>query len=83
MEDLKEIKFEIVRRIGCLSDSGRLWRKELNLVAWNEREPKLDIRDWSEDHNRMGKGITLTLDEATQLHEYLETYLGQDREKLR
>ena len=83
MEDLKEIKFEIVRRIGCLSDSGRLWRKELNLVAWNEREPKLDIRDWSEDHTHMGKGITLTLEEAAKLYEYLETYLGQGHENFK
>jgi hypothetical protein len=75
MEEAKEIKFEIIRRYGPLSDGGRGWRKELNLVSWNDREPKLDIRDWAEDHTRMGKGITLTRAEAALLHEYLGSYL--------
>jgi hypothetical protein len=75
MEEAKEIKFEIVRKFGLLSDSGRGWRKELNLVSWNEREPKLDIRDWSEDHERMGKGVTLTRDEGAKLYEYLGSFL--------
>jgi hypothetical protein len=75
MEDAKEIKFEIVRKFGALSENGRGWRKELNIVSWNEREPKLDIRDWDEDHSRMGKGVTLTRDEAAKLYEYLGGYL--------
>jgi hypothetical protein len=75
MEDVKEIKFEIVRKLGLLSESGRGWRKELNVVAWNEREPKLDIREWSEDHSRMGKGVTMTREEAGKLYEYLGLYL--------
>jgi hypothetical protein len=75
MEEAKEIKFEIVRKFGVLSENDRGWRKELNIVAWNEREPKLDIRDWSEDHVRMGKGITMTRDEAVRLHEFLGSYL--------
>ena len=37
MEDVKEIKFEIVRKLGLLSESARGWRKELNIVAWNDR----------------------------------------------
>jgi hypothetical protein len=75
MEETKEIKFEIVKRFGVLSDNGRGWRKELNSVSWNDREPKLDIRDWSEDHVRMGKGVTLSRDEAIKLHEYLGAFL--------
>lgn len=75
MEDAKEIKFEIVRKFGVLYDNGRGWTKELNLVSWNDREPKLDIRDWGEDHRRMGKGVTLTREEATRLYEYLGGYL--------
>jgi hypothetical protein len=77
MDDVKAIKFEIVRKFGALSDGGRAWRKELNMVAWNEREPKLDIREWSEDHSRMGRGITLSHDEAGRLHEYLGSYLSR------
>jgi hypothetical protein len=75
MEAAKEIKFEIVRKIGALSDKSSGWRKELNLVAWNELEPKLDIRDWSEDHTRMSKGVTLTRDEGVKLYEVLASYL--------
>lgn len=75
MEDVKEIKFDIVKKLGVLSEGSRGWRKELNTVSWNEREPKLDIRDWAEDHTRMGKGLTLSRDEAAKLYEYLGSYL--------
>jgi hypothetical protein len=75
MADVKEIKFEIIRKLGLLSDGGRGWRRELNIVAWNDREPKLDIRDWSEDHTHMGKGVTLNREEAGRLYEYLGSYL--------
>ena len=67
MNDPKEIKFDIVRKIGALGPAGQGWQKEVNLVSWNEREPKIDIRDWNEDHTRMGKGLTLTKDEAKKL----------------
>jgi hypothetical protein len=75
MDDVKELKFEIVRKLGLLSEGGRAWRKELNIVAWNDREPKLDIREWSEDHSRMGKGVTMTREEGGRLYEYLGVYL--------
>lgn len=73
MED-KEITFEIVKRLGPLGPaSARGWAKELNLVAWNGREAKLDIREWSADHLKMGKGVTLSREEA----QVLGTLLGQ------
>ena len=61
---MAEIKYDIVENLGVLSDNGKGWTKELNLVSWNEREAKYDIRDWNEDHTRMRKGITLTKEEA-------------------
>ncbi|MFB1050938.1 YdbC family protein [Paraliobacillus sp. JSM ZJ581] len=64
---MANIKFEIVKTIGVLSESSTGWRKELNLISWNEREPKYDLRDWSPDHEKMGKGITLSEQEVTQL----------------
>jgi hypothetical protein len=70
-----EIKFSIERRIGVLSEGSRGWKKELNLVSWNDREAKLDLRDWSEDHLKMGKGLTLTRDEAVALRGLLTEYL--------
>ena len=67
----KEIKFEIVKEIGILSESTKGWTKELNLVYWNNGVPKYDLRDWNPDHEKMGKGITLTEDEVRKLKELL------------
>lgn len=64
-----DIKFEIIEQLGVLSESDKGWKKELNLISWNDREPKYDIRDWSENHEKMGKGITLTQDEFDKLKE--------------
>ena len=54
---MSEIKFEIIKRIGVLSKSASGWTKEVNLMSWNDREPKYDIREWSPDHEKMGKGL--------------------------
>jgi hypothetical protein len=74
MED-REVTFKIVESLGVVSEGSRGWKKELNLVAWNDRDPKLDIRDWSEDHQKMGKGITFTKEEGAKLKELLAAYL--------
>lgn len=68
---MAEIKFEIVKKIGVLSTSGKGWTKELNLVSWNDRPPKYDIREWSPDGQTMGKGVTLTAEEIAALKELL------------
>ncbi|MGI6136937.1 MAG: YdbC family protein [Christensenellales bacterium] len=62
-----EFQYEIVNAYGILSTSNRGWTKELNLISWNGRSPKYDIREWSPDHDRMGKGVTLTEEEAAEL----------------
>lgn len=71
MANKKEFSFEIVETLAVLSEGSRGWQKELNLVSWNGREPKYDIRDWSENHEKMGKGITLSLAELGNLKEAL------------
>ena len=71
---MPEIKYEIVEKIGVLSTTDKGWSKELNLVSWNDREPKYDLRDWNENHDKMGKGITLTRDELDKLKENLDSY---------
>lgn len=68
---MAEIKFEIKQHIGILSESARGWTKELNLVSWNDKEPKFDLREWSPDHNKMGKGVTLTREELQALKKTL------------
>jgi hypothetical protein len=62
-----EFTYDIVEHIGVISVGSKGWRKELNRISWNGGEPKYDIRDWAPDHEKMGKGITLTADEAHTL----------------
>jgi hypothetical protein len=62
-----EFKYEIVEKIAVLSQSSKGWTKELNLISWNDREPKYDIREWSPDGEKMGKGITLSDEEVAVL----------------
>lgn len=68
---MTEIKYEIKKEIGVLSESAKGWRKELNLVSWNGAAPKYDLRDWAPEHEKMGKGISLTEVEADRLKELL------------
>ncbi len=70
---MADIKYEIIEEIGVLSENSRGWRKELNLVSWNGAAPKYDLRDWAPDHEKMGKGITMTADEAKVLKGLLDS----------
>ena len=67
----REINFEIIEELGVLSESAKGWKKELNLVSWNGAKEKYDLRDWAPDHEKMGKGVTLSLEEAEKLKEIL------------
>ena len=68
---MPEIKYEVVEKIGTVSSGSNGWDKELNLISWNEREPVYDIRTWSPDHSKMGKGVTVTAEEAKVLRDLL------------
>ena len=68
---MPDIKYEITKHIGVLSENAKGWTKELNLVSWNDREAKFDIRDWSPEHDKMGKGVTLSKDEIVGLKKLL------------
>lgn len=68
---MADIKYEIKENIGVLSESSKGWAKELNLISWNDKEPKYDLREWAPDHQKMGKGITLTKEELIKLKEIL------------
>jgi hypothetical protein len=70
---MTDIKYEIIKKIGVLSKSASGWTKELNIVSWNDREPKYDLRDWSADRERRGKGVTLSVEEVLALKELLNT----------
>lgn len=68
---MAELKYEITKHIGVLSENAKGWTKELNMISWNDREPKYDLREWNPDHTRMGKGVTLTEDEVENLTKLL------------
>ncbi|WP_213974490.1 YdbC family protein [Tepidanaerobacter acetatoxydans] len=68
---MADINFEIIKALGILSESPKGWTKELNLISWNERKPKYDLRDWDPEHEKMGKGVTLSDDELKKLRDIL------------
>ena len=68
---MADFKYEIVEHIGTLSESAKGLTKELNRISWNGGEPKYDIRAWAPEHEKMGKGVTLSEDEMLKLKELL------------
>ena len=70
---MADIKFEIVENLGVIGEGAKGWKKEVNLISWNNRAPKIDIRDWDLNHEKMGKGITLSKEEAVKLKELLNS----------
>jgi hypothetical protein len=68
---MADIVYEIKKELGTLSENAKGWSKEINLVSWNGREPKYDIRDWSQGHEKMGKGVTLSGEDLKSLRDIL------------
>ena len=68
---MAEIKYEIIKNVGTISESPKGWTKELNLISWNNREPKYDLRDWAPEHEKMGKGVTMSKEELKELRDIL------------
>ena len=64
---MPEIKYEITESLCVLSETSRGWTREVNMISWNGREPKVDVRDWSPDHTKMSKGLTFTKEELVEL----------------
>lgn len=83
----REITKDIREHIGVIRSTirgrkeGDAWTKEVNLVSWNGGIPKIDIRDWDADHERCGKGITLSKEEAREVVEILQKYFEKDGDK--
>lgn len=69
--NMAEIKFEIKETVGVISESTKGWKKELNLISWNDKEAKYDIREWDPEHKKMGKGVTFTVEELKKIKEIL------------
>ena len=75
---MSEVTFEIVEHLGVLSEDTKGWQKEVNIVIWNGGAPKVDIRSWGEGHERMSRGITLTMDEADNLAVILDEWIEKN-----
>ena len=72
---MSDIKYEIEKEIGVLSESPKGWTKELNKISWNGGIAKYDLREWAPNREKMGKGVTLTEDEVHKLKELLNQEL--------
>lgn len=64
---MADIKFDIIEKLGTIVEGSKGWAKEVNIISWNGRKPKVDIRDWDENNEKMGKGLTLTKEELKTL----------------
>ncbi len=74
---MKDIQYEIVKEIAVLSTGESGYTKEINLISWNGKEPKYDIRSFSPNREKCGKGVTLTEAEAGKLLAALEKVLSE------
>ena len=68
-----EFLFKVEEQLGVISQGKGGWNLELNLVSWAGRPAKYDIRSWSSDHEKMGKGSTFTKEELISLKELLNS----------
>mgnify|MGYP002524232275 CR=1 FL=1 len=68
---MPEFKYEVLEEYGVFSENNKGWTREVNLMSWNGGAPKYDIRDWAPDHEKMGKGITLSKEEFQALKELI------------
>ena len=68
---MADVKYSVIDEIAILVESAKGWKKELNLISWNDREPKYDIREWAPDREKMGKGLTLSKEEIIALRHAL------------
>lgn len=79
---MAEIKYNIIKNLGILSEGTKGWKKEVNIVSWNDRSPKIDIREWDPEHIKMGKGITLTKVELLELISIFQKIHEEDMDTL-
>ncbi|RYL91511.1 YdbC family protein [Sporolactobacillus sp. THM19-2] len=78
-ESEQRITCHIVEHFGVLSKEPSGWTREFNLVSWNNREAKYDIRSWSADKKKMRRGITLTGVECDALRTLLNVRFPRPR----
>ena len=40
----------------------------MNKISWNGGIAKYDLRDWALNHEKMGKGVTLTVNDTIKMY---------------
>lgn len=75
-ETKEPIKYEILNELGVISEKGKGWRFEFNRISWSGGDPKYDIRQWGPEHEKMGKGITLSEDELRALKKLIDAEIA-------
>ena len=78
---MPEIKYEITESLGVISETSRGWTREVNMISWNGREPKLDIRYWKRDGSRSRKLGTLSTDAARKLCTILSNVIEKEKQE--
>ena len=68
---MADFKFDIKKNLGTISENSKGWKREVNVMTWNNKKAKIDIREWDEKHEQMSKGITLGKEELKQLKDIL------------
>ncbi|MGN0735269.1 MAG: YdbC family protein [Anaerovoracaceae bacterium] len=74
----QDITFNITHHFGVLDTSQSGWTKEVNLVEWNGKPEKLDIREWDPEHEHMSRGVTLRKNETLTLLDILYRNFGEE-----
>lgn len=66
--------YEIVKEILSVPKrrESDTYHKEVNLISWYGKDPKLDIRAWMDGREKKGKGVALTIEEARYIIENIE-----------
>lgn len=77
---MSDLKYEIMKNLGIIGEGTKGWKKEVNIISWNDRRPKLDIRDWDENHEKMGKGVTLSKEEVIEFKKLIDTIDAEELE---
>ncbi|MCL2634033.1 MAG: PC4/YdbC family ssDNA-binding protein [Oscillospiraceae bacterium] len=76
---MADFTYEVTKELGVISENAKGWQTKLNLVSWNGNEAKFDIRPWSPDGERMGKGISLSEEEMKQLVDLFNSRDEEDK----
>lgn len=76
----REFKYEIKQHFGVVAEEKSYRTLELNLVSFNDAEPKVDLRRWvnKDGEKTMGKGVTMTGEQIRALRDLLNSLPLED-----